>query len=477
MTTRHARIRWMGVLWLLCVAWPALAQEGQPDLDAAMDRKVTAESLQDLAQVAALCEKALEKGLAKDDEAIARKLLTGALYERAKQMCRPVTLGVPVAGPQLKELRERVLPDLEKILKYNAQFGQAHLLIAQLQSLEGGDAQQARKSVDQAIESLADNHERLAEALLLRSGLQSAPADALADLDRAVELAPDDPGVWQARAMHYLEQGEAKYDDAIKDLDEAAKLDPADLGLTLRRAQVHYAAEHNELAYQDIQRVLEARPDVLPAIELRSSILAALGKYAEAAQDVRQLLEKEPDNILLKLQWAIYLNAGNQSRKAIEVFGDVLRADPQNGVALRGRADACLNVGEHRKAVDDYEVVVKMFADDSGILNNFAWVLATSPEDDIRNGKRALEMGLKACELTEYGQAHILSTLAAAYAETGDFENAVKWSQKSVDLGDKEIQEQLKQELENYRQRKPWREKKAEPATEPAKPDTAQVVR
>ena len=139
-------------------------------------------------------------------------------------------------------------------------------------------------------------------------------------------------------------------------------------------------------------------------------------------------------------------------------------ADPQNGVALRGRADAYLNVGEHRKAVADYEVVVKMYADDSGILNNFAWVLATSPEDEIRNGKRAVEMGLKACELTQYQQAHILSTLAAAYAETGDFENAVKWSQKSVDLGDPDIQEQLKQELDSYQQKKPWREKKEEPA-------------
>jgi tetratricopeptide (TPR) repeat protein len=268
-----------------------------------------------------------------------------------------------------------------------------------------------------------------------------------------------------------------KLDDAVKDLDEAAKLAPDDLGLLLMRARLYLAAGRNALAQQDVERVLQTRPDALPAIELRSSILAAMGKFTEAAKDMTELLKKEPDNILLKLQLAMYLHAGNQSRQAIEAFGEVLRVDPQNGFALRGRADAYLNVGEHRKAVTDYEVAIKMFADDSAILNNFAWVLATSPEDEIRDGKRAVEMGLKACELTQYQQAHILSTLAAAYAETGDFETAVKWSQKSVDLGDQDIQEQLKQELESYQRKKPWREKKQEPATEPAKKDDAATAR
>ena len=57
---------------------------------------------------------------------------------------------------------------------------------------------------------------------------------------------------------------------------------------------------------------------------------------------------------------------------------------------------------------------------------------------------------------------HILSTLAAAYAEIGDFENAVKWSTKSVNLGkeeEHEQQEQLEKELESYKASKPWREK------------------
>ena len=99
----------------------------------------------------------------------------------------------------------------------------------------------------------------------------------------------------------------------------------------------------------------------LPAIELRSSILAAWENSPEAVQDITELLEKEPDNVLLKLQLAIYLNAANQSRQGDRgVQRGAAGGEPQNGVALRGRADAYLNIGEHRKAIADYEVAAQV---------------------------------------------------------------------------------------------------------------------
>ena len=101
------------------------------------------------------------------------------------------------------------------------------------------------------------------------------------------------------------------------------------------------------------------------------------------------------------------------------------------------------------------------------MLNNLAWVLATSPEDKLRNGKRAIELAKQACEVTEYKQAHILSTLAAGYAETGDFETAITWSKKAVESGGDELKGQLTKELESYEDKKPWREA-APPLDDPA---------
>jgi len=139
--------------------------------------------------------------------------------------------------------------------------------------------------------------------------------------------------------------------------------------------------------------------------------------------------------------------------------------DSDNWQARRARADALLSIGEHAKAVEDYNEALKKKPEDSHMLNNLAWVLATSPDDDVRDAKRSIEVGTKASEVTKYEAPHILSTLAAGYAEAGDWETAIKWSSKAVELGEKadktmeDVSDQLKKELESYKQKKPWREK------------------
>ncbi len=529
---------WMSVLFVLglLAVRVAAAEDGQADLDKATDLKLKATTLQELGEVATLCEQAINKGLTADDEAFAKKLLTGALYQRAEPQCQ-LLLQTPQLSPALQERRKSTLADLRKILKYDEKFGQAYLMIAQLEGLAEGDRQQARQAVEQAVTLLSEDEKSLAAALVLRGRLSESDDTRQADFDRAVELDPENPVVWQARALYHLSRGEAqkavedfnqllakdsdnvmarlavaealltvdqveealkhvnliiqrdpnviaytlraqiwtlenRLDKAIEDIDEALKLAPDDLGLLLMRARLYHADERHALAKTDIDRVLQAQPNFASGIELRSSILASLGEFAGAVDDISSLLKQNPADVRLKLQLAICLNAAGNSRKSVEVFTDILQAEPDNVFAFRGRADAYLNVGAHQEAIADYEVAIKAAADDGGILNNFAWVLATSPDDALRDGKRAIELGTKACELTEYKQAHILSTLAAAYAETGDFENARKWSEKAVELSDESMKEALQQELESYRQSKPWREKKEEAPTPEEKDDT-----
>src|SRR5690606_517865 len=126
------------------------------------------------------------------------------------------------------------------------------------------------------------------------------------------------------------------------------------------------------------------------------------------------------------------------------------------------RGDQYLSIGRHAEAIADFELALAQAPEDSGVLNNFAWTLATSPTDELRNGKRAVELATKACELTEYKMPHILSTLAASYAEAGDFDKATEWAQKAIDLDKTENeglhQEDLKKELASYQAKKPFRE-------------------
>ena len=85
----------------------------------------------------------------------------------------------------------------------------------------------------------------------------------------------------------------------------------------------------------------------------------------------------------------------------------------------------------------------------------------------------AVKLAEKACKLTEYKEAHVLSTLASGYAETGDFEKAREWATKAVELASTDEQKaNLSKELESYKQDKPWREdQKAELQADDKKED------
>jgi WD40 repeat protein len=87
-------------------------------------------------------------------------------------------------------------------------------------------------------------------------------------------------------------------------------------------------------------------------------------------------------------------------------------------------------------------------------FNDIAWSLATSSDSHLRNGTKAIEMATKACEITDWKEATIIDTLAAAYAEAGDFTSAIKWQKKAIDTGGP----QFESRLELYQLGKPYRE-------------------
>jgi len=97
-----------------------------------------------------------------------------------------------------------------------------------------------------------------------------------------------------------------------------------------------------------------------------------------------------------------------------------------------------------------------------GALNNLAWLLATHPDEKIRNGPRAVEMAKRACELTKWTQPFLIGTLAAAYAEAGQFGDAVAMGEKARDLARAnkldEVAKKNGELLELYRAGKPLRE-------------------
>jgi cytochrome c-type biogenesis protein CcmH/NrfG len=105
---------------------------------------------------------------------------------------------------------------------------------------------------------------------------------------------------------------------------------------------------------------------------------------------------------------------------------------------------------------------VRLYPDEVAVLNNFAWILASSNDPEIRNGAEAVRLAEHACKLTKYQATLFVGTLAAAYAEAGRFADAVATAQKACALASKGKDQALLKKnqelLELYRAGKPYHE-------------------
>lgn len=264
--------------------------------------------------------------------------------------------------------------------------------------------------------------------------------EALADATKLIELKSDSAEGYVIRSKAYLQLAQAlKKDDHTEELTNARR---------------------------DIESALELKPNSVEGIRLRALVSSAQKRYDEAIQDVTLLARNDPQEPVWLLQLATLYQLNEQPTMASKAADQLIAIDKSNGQAYRIRGDAKLSVGDQTAATSDYQKALEFMKEKneerSGLLNNLAWILATSTEDNLRDGKKAIALGLEACEITEYNAAHILSTLAAAYAETGDFDEAIKWSKKAVKLGAHEEHaqlDQLEKELKSYEEKKPWREK------------------
>ena len=512
------------VVVMLTTCWSNAAEEGQKFLDQATEAKLNARNFQQLEGVVELAEKAIELGLDEDGKEFAVQLITSTLYQRAEQLSNPLLSGRPpqqwaemrrlalgdltrltnlndeFADAHLLIAKLHALPggtrkdgiesatkavtlyeDAEQ--KVNALMARAALRsdtdqqIADLSEAikldgENSSALTARATVYTQIndfEKAAADLQRVLEIDGDDVLAMSALADALARqgnfekaqeiADQAVEKQPDASAGYELRARIYLMQN--KIQEGKQDLDKAIEINPKSVGALMLRANVALAEDRLDDANKDLDAIQEINPGSPQLYLLRAGVLEQQEDYYRAAKLLEAILQFLPADNEMRLRTALDFSMAEEFESAIKHVNIVIERDKQGWQGYYSRADIYLNMGEHAKAISDYEEAFKHNQKQDNLLNNWAWTLATSDNDEVRDGKKAVELALKACEASDYQKPHILSTLAAAYAEVGDFDKAKQWAKKAVEIGRDDIQEHLEKELESYKNKKPWRENKA----------------
>jgi tetratricopeptide (TPR) repeat protein len=280
---------------------------------------------------------------------------------------------------------------------------------------------------------------------------------AIEDFCDAIELSPGIHGYWSNRAEAYVRLGQ--YDNALRDANKAIELGPASEHSWHTRAGIHFLLRQFDKAAVDISQAISLAPNDPVLRHHRTEAYLRLGQYEQAMADANKLVELQPSSSTSWNTRAYVYFRMKQFEKSLIDFSKAIDIDPNNLKSLSGRRKAHMQLGNTVEAEKDYQQAITAEPTDRKTLNSLAWRLATAQDDMSRDGKLAVALSTKTCELTEYRNAGLIDTLAAAYAETADFDSAVTWSKRAIELAANNAERlEFTKHLDKFQVRVPWRE-------------------
>jgi tetratricopeptide (TPR) repeat protein len=256
--------------------------------------------------------------------------------------------------------------------------------------LRNGDYDKAIHKLGEVVRRDESNYLAYEELGIAYFRLNNADK-AIEEFNASIYFKPDRASAYYNRGLAFLKKNAAE--KAILDFKEAAEFNPEDVEPRVGLG----------LAYCEENRFDEA-----------------IYEYGCAI-----VVDRKSVDAYYNRGLAYYLDGDYD--KAINDYTSSIQLDPKNGNIYRERGYCHYCKKEWHQAIEDFETAIKLNPEDSLAKNNYAWLLATCPDAAYRNGARAVELALKACQLTGWKQWISVDSLAAAYAEVGDFAQAIKY--------------------------------------------------
>ena len=283
--------------------------------------------------------------------------------------------------------------------------------------------------------------------------------------------------------------------EAIGHYQAVLRVKPRQLDAHLNLGVCFAALGKTNEAMNYLSEALQIDPNYGQAHEDLGILLLGRGEFAEAEKHCREAVRLMPWNVNATIGLARALGAQGKSDEALQYYTEALTLNPQDGGARYYLALEWLNRGEYNLAVaslnelsrlapdrlevreelarakrclainetiSQYRGALRTDPDQPEVWNNLAWVLATCPEARFRDGREAVRLAERACERTQWQQPLYIGTLAAAFAETGEFEKAILNAQKAAELaasqGQTNLAERNRELQRQYQNRQPYRD-------------------
>ena len=263
--------------------------------------------------------------------------------------------------------------------------------------LQRGRMDEAKFQFEKALQiqpDFADAHNNLGNLLLERRQVDQA----VAHFQKALAIRPRFADAHSNLGGALLQKGQTE--GAIAQFQKALEIDPNDPLTRYNLGSALLKSGQVDEAIAQFQSVLEIRPEFAAASSKLGSAFLKSGRVDEAIAQFRRAVQLNP-------------NLAN------------VQSDLGTLLLQQGRMD---------EAVDHYRKALELQPANAFFLNNLAWVLATCPNAEVRNGARAVELAQQAERLSGGNSPAILGTLAAAYAEVGRFGEAVQTAERALEL-------------------------------------------
>jgi len=190
--------------------------------------------------------------------------------------------------------------------------------------------------------------------------------------------------------------------------------------------------------------------------------LQAAGRLADAVRELREAVRLKETSAAAHANLGPILCATGRFDECIVHLHRALELDPDYTSAHANLAEAYGAGGKRALAAEQFALALNATPDKPFLLNRLAWLLATSPEDAVRNGARAVELAERAVALTQREDIMSLETLSAAYAEVGRFEDALRTGREALALAERQNDEStatsLARRLQLFEMRQKYRE-------------------
>jgi tetratricopeptide (TPR) repeat protein len=446
----------------------------------------------------------LARLLVDSDRERAARLCERALELNSQDATAIYTLGLcdEAAGDRAAALKQ-----FERALQLVPNYKEAHEAAARLLTADGRseEAERHAAAATTGITPRVDDH--LLE-LLLRRGLdlETLLGDAVTFAERGMLEEAEEPlsrarlvdgdGVATHRATGIVRVLQGRLEEAAAEFRAVIEARPDLIGARARLGDVLARLGRYPEAEAELRAVLEQAPDDAFALERLSSLLVTLNRSDEAEELLRDAVQRQPEAPWVRLQLGTLLYGLNKDAEAREQLLKCLELSPDEPRPRYILGWLARRAGDTVEALRQWQTVVektptfleahvalaetaieerdfaaaerylrgglKQQPDFPGLANGLAWILATSPTDSQRNGEEALRLAEKACKLTNNRQHMYVDTLAAAYAELGRFDEAVKTMQQAIELvkqtDDKENLAAYEERLKLYEQKQPYRD-------------------